>query len=838
VSRGLQATPSFINLLSRLWLWFLRTWRRWALGPWYREVYPPSPFHGFLETPPRKGAAGMPLTVAGWLVSTGSPIKALTVSVGGSVPEPIPLRIRRADIGRIFPGVPAAASCGFRRTLLPPVSPASSVLELRVWASLENGRRVCCFSRRIQVARARLPQGAPPRGRAGLRQPESGVKGLPVLPTDWAATLSRELADLPPIMEGPPDCSVIIPVLGRCALTYDCLRSLLRVGARASFEIIVVDNGSPDETREVVRAFGARVRLLSNPRNLGFVTACNQGAKEAHGTYLVFLNNDTEVLAGWLDRLVETAEQFEKVGAVGAKLVYPSGRLQEAGGIVFADGTAANFGRSDDPDDPRYAYLREVDYCSAACLMVPKRVFEEVGGFDPRYSPGYYEDTDLGFALRERGYRVLYQPLSEVVHREGGTAGTDVSQGLKRHQEINREAFVAKWATALSRQRLAGEDDLEAAAERRLGPRILFIDYQIPKFDEDSGSFRAFGMVRILSQLGCRVSFMLPLGAPFDEYCRILGGSGVRVVSEKHVLDEVASAGYDLVVVSRAEMAERYIPVLRRLAPTLPVVFDTVDVHFVRAEREAELRDDEELRELARSIRELELAMARLATRTLTVTEPDRQRLLQEDPTLDIEILPNIHPLVPVVPPRAGRRALMFIGGFAHPPNVDAMLYFRREVLPLVERELGSLEVLIVGSKAPPEIQGLASPRIQVTGKVPETGPYYARSMVFVAPLRFGAGMKGKIGEALSYGVPVVTTTIGAEGMGLVDGETALLADEPQAFATAVVRLWRDAALWEELSRRGRQYVEERFSPAAVRSRVSRLRQLALTASPVVATRE
>ena len=303
-----------------------------------------------------------------------------------------------------------------------------------------------------------------------------------------------------------PRASIVIPVHGAFAHTLACLRALAAHPPVAPFELIVVDDASPDDSRARLRQV-AGIRLHARDRNGGFIAACNDGAALAAGEVLVFLNNDTIPQAGWLDALLATFDEHPGAGLVGAKLVYPDGRLQEAGGVVFADGSGWNYGRHQDPGDCRFAYLRDADYVSGAAIAVPRALFTRLGGFDTRYAPAYYEDTDLAFAVRAAGHRVLYQPSAVVVHDEGATAGTDLGSGPKTAQVRNQPVFAAKWQEALARQLPAGTVPTPALLHRHQR-QVLVIDALTPQPDRDSGSLRLVNLMRLLLEEGAHVVFL------------------------------------------------------------------------------------------------------------------------------------------------------------------------------------------------------------------------------------------------------------------------------------------------------------------------------------------
>ena len=622
-----------------------------------------------------------------------------------------------------------------------------------------------------------------------------------------------------------PRVSVVIPVHGNAGLTTRCLASLAAAGASVPFEVVVVDDDSPDETAAVLAEVG-NLKVVRNEVNLGFTRSCNAGLRASSGEYVVLLNNDTEVTPGWLDELVATADADPTVGVVGAKLVYPDGTLQEAGSIVFRDGSAWNYGKGDDADHPAYGYLREVDYCSGACILVRRRLLDRLGGLDERYAPAYYEDVDLAFAARAHGYRVLYQPRARIVHHEGGSHGTDVSVGVKRHQEVNQVVFAEKWRDALRDRHPRDPARLLLARDARPGPRALVVDHIVPTYDQDAGSLRMFELLSILGDLGFVVTFVPANGSAVQPYTDRLERLGIEVLYQPadvaaHLRE--LGPGLKLCILSRPKVASQWVEAVRAHAPWATVVYDTVDLHFLRERRHAEINGDLGAWHAAKAVRELELAMVRAADATFTVSEEERAILLEAVPGADVHVVPTIHRHHRASLDVRSRQGLLFVGSFLHPPNRDALHFLVTEIMPLLRRDLPGLRLTVVGSNPSPDVLALAGPDVEVLGWVPDLSPYYAKARVFVAPLRYGAGMKGKIGESLSHGLPTVTTRIGIEGMSLVPDREILVADDPAGFARQVVRICTDDRLWTRVARAGRTLVDERYSPAAARVRVQEI---------------
>lgn len=611
-----------------------------------------------------------------------------------------------------------------------------------------------------------------------------------------------------------PAVSIVIPIHGKWSYTEQCLHSIARSYGGEAIEIIVVDDASPDDSLDQLQRFDG-LRIIPLAQNVGFTRAANAGIAAARGRDVVMLNNDAEVRPGWLGALLDAAA-LPDAGLVGAKLVYPDGRLQEAGGIIFRDASGWNYGRYGDPDAPQYNVRREVDYCSGAAILITRALLDAVGGFDERYAPAYYEDTDLAFEARRHGLTVIYEPHSVVVHHEGISHGTDENAGLKQYQVVNQQKFLEKWSDVLPLQSENVEGAAKLAATRRGGRQTVFIvDHMVPRWREDSGSLRMLRLITTLMELGYDVVFLPDNRDPAQPYTAELQRLGVLVWygwSDIWAHLEGIASTVALVILCRATVASAYIRHVREALPDVPVAFDTVDLHFLREQRRLDLNAGGNAKSVA-AMRELELAIVRSSDMTLVVSEYERSVLAEIEPERPVYVLSNSHDSVPVGSPLP-RTEITFVGSFQHNPNADAIRWFVRDVFPLVREQIPEAHLSVVGLFPPSDLLDDSLPGVEFLGWVEDLEPVHARSIVSIAPLRYGAGVKGKVGDAWAHGVPVVMTPLAAEGMRVEHGRTGLIAATAEEFAAGVVRLHREQELWDRLSGESRAHVDEMFGRA------------------------
>jgi GT2 family glycosyltransferase/tetratricopeptide (TPR) repeat protein len=621
-----------------------------------------------------------------------------------------------------------------------------------------------------------------------------------------------------------PDVIIGILTWNKKELLQDCLESIFEYTQYQNYRICVYEQASTDGTREYLEGLGDKIDVIYSKKNTGFVHGNNAIMKKYTDSDIVMLNNDTVVTQGWLEALIECAYNSEDTGIVGAKLVYPNGRLQEAGGEIFSDASGRNIGKYDDPKKRQYNVIKEVDYCSGACLYVKRSILNIVKGFDEQFAPAYFEDTDLCFSASKHGFKIMYQPKCTVVHREGATSGVDINFGFKKFQAINKPKFIRKWKKVLEENHRKSHWEVPPDGREK----VLIISHLPPMFDMAGGSFRLFEKVRSLSRKYNLAYVSCDTGGK-ERYVEIMRELDVTVYCG-YLGEEVTTTGsptldveaiirdneFKAVFIEFYYTANLYVDMIKRVSPRTPVIVDSYDIHFLREEREAVLTSEFELLSALDRNKRMELYAYEKADIVTTVTDDDRQVLLKEIPGQDVRI--STHPVsIPEGKPvKEGRDGVVFIGGFTHRPNVDAVLHFYHDIFPLIQNEVPDIKVYIVGNKPPDEILRLQCDNFIITGFVTDTGEYLQKSLVSIAPLRYGAGLKAKVLEAMGAGVPVVTTTIGAEGIGASDNEHVMISDSPEGFAEKVAQLYRDEKLWEKVAGKGKSLVEDIYSFEAV----------------------
>ncbi len=619
-----------------------------------------------------------------------------------------------------------------------------------------------------------------------------------------------------------PDVSVIIPCHNKVEVTYCALCALLLGHNSTSFEVILVDDASSDDTSELADLISG-ITVIRNDEAQRFLRSCNLGVTQARGDYVVLLNNDTEVTAGWLDALIDSFSRFDKVGLAGSQLRYPDGSLQDAGGIIWGTGNPWNYGGGQSPEDPRYSYARQADYLTGAALMTTKAIWDEVGGLSNYLEPMYFEDTDFAFKVREAGYKTYYVPSSVVYHYEGMTSGTDTSSGFKRYQEVNRSKFKQRWRKAFAGFGTEGKDvDLEK--DRGIIGRVLFIDYTTPRPDQDAGSYAAIQEMKLVQSLGYKVSFLPENLAHFDAYTDALKRDGIEVITAPYFLSvseflDTRGKEFDAVYITRYHVAADVIDQIRRVMPHAKVILNNADLHFLRQMRTALLTNDAEKLAEAQTVRQQELQAMCQVDLVLSYNEVEHS-VIQSHTDGEAKVMkcPWVLDFPKTIPPLEQRQGLSFLGGYRHPPNAEGITWFAKNVMPLVETFDPGISLSIYGSGLTDEIRDLKADNIDPIGFVEVAADAYDQHQIFVAPLLSGAGIKGKVLAALAHGVPCVLSPTAAEGIGLRHKHDCFIASTPEEWLEAIRTLSEDPDTWHRISVTARAYIQERYSRETARA--------------------
>ena len=712
----------------------------------------------------------------------------------------------------------------------------SEVLESRSWRITESLRRIATWIRSDPVARSDSLDGQRSNDKPTLNPPPDVVQSeqriyriLERIPKDLFANLAQVQLDaflssgasLSFAEPDRPQISVLMVLFNRAGLTLSCLRSLF-AERDTCYEIVIVDNASTDSTTRLLSRIHG-VTILHNKENNHFLRGVNQAAEAARGKHLLILNNDTELLPGTLSAALATLESEPSIGAVGGKLILPDGRLQEAGSIVWNDGSCLGYARGLQPLDPVTMFRRDVDYCSAAFLLTPRVLFDQLGGFDVRYEPAYYEETDYCMRLWQAGLRVVYEPSAVILHHEFASSNTmaDATDLHRQHQEI----FVRTHRKILKQHHAPNTDVILKARfaspnDRR---KMLFIDDQIPHRAAGSGFGRSHEILKGVVERGHTVSFF-PTDSHqhWEEIYRYIP-KDVEVMSgstpgQLEAFLEERQNYYDTILVSRPHNME-YLGALVRNHPGwfegIPIVYDAEALFSLRELGSREISGEvitKEERE--RAIRE-EIRLAASADIVTTASEREG-RIFRENGIPRVEILGHTMRPTPTAVPFGERNGFLFVGAIYDDtsPNSDSVLWFLDQVLPRVREALGSsIRFTIAGVNTSTRIRTRALDGVRLVGAVEDLTAMYAKHRVFVAPTRFGAGIPHKVHEAAAYGLPVMATGLLAAQLGWKDRVHLCVADGAEKFAQRLIALYRDPALWESIRVGALERVEIDCSP-------------------------
>lgn len=627
-----------------------------------------------------------------------------------------------------------------------------------------------------------------------------------------------------------PVVTVLLVLWNQAELTLACLRALA-AEFDVALEVVIVDNGSTDQTGALLSQIEG-IRLIRENENLGFLKAVNKGLAAAQGRYVLLLNNDAVLRPGSLRAAVDTIESADDVGAVGGRIILPSGRLQEAGSIIWQDGSCHGYGRDDDPEAGAYMFRRDVDYCSGAFLLIRRDAFERLGGFDEIYAPAYYEETDLCMRLWAEGLRVVYEPQAVIDHFEFGSS--EKSETALELQRRNQAIFRERHAERLAIHYQPDPANILRARMRDDRPRILFVEDRVPLATLGSGFPRARDILEGMRQAGHFVTFY-PATRPYEDWLATWQSIPADVeVAMGHGLPglesflEARRNYYTTLFVSRPHNMETVARIRKKrpeLFAGLVVIYDAEAVFASRDASKARLfGDDAGLRQAEKAARE-ELALANAADRVVAVSQSEADQF-EAACGADIHILGHALEPAPTGRAFADRRHVLFVGALDNEdsPNVDSLVWFADEVMPQLETKLGPhIGLVVVGRNDAASVQTRVSPRLMLEGAVDDLSGPFSRARVFVAPTRYAAGIPHKVHQAAAYGVPVVATSLLARQLGWRDGVELLVADNPEAFADAIARLYTDEHAWQKLRDGALQRVKEDCAPTAFHESLARV---------------
>lgn len=632
------------------------------------------------------------------------------------------------------------------------------------------------------------------------------------------------------VTSSPPIVSIILVLHNQAPLTLLCLQSLAD-NCDISIELIIVDNASSDQTVSLLKKIKNAV-ILRNSKNLKFVDALNQGIEKATGKYLLLFKNDALLQPRALSSAVSVIEASPTIGAVGGKIILFDGLVQEAGGIIWQDGNYLNYGQGQNAENPEFMFRREVDYCSKAFLLTPRKLFESLNGLDTDYASGYYEELDYCVRLQKNGYRIVYEPLAQIVRHEVSQPNS-FAETSALHQE-HRKIFCDKYQEFLCTKQVNYLANILHARTANQKKNLLYIDDRVPHPYLGAGYPRCQEILKELSAMEFNITFY-PLLTSFDEwdktYQTVPASIEVILYHGKSMLSNFLRerAGfYKFIIVSRNHNMKTFCEIIKQYPEVTQGCRIIYDAEAITAPREAaylRLQGHTVLQEIEKKMIDKEIELARIADTIITVSKAEAamyenagyKKTIVLGHKLEISSSNNDF---------NSRRDFLFVGALRddNSPNVDSLLWFAQEILPIIQQNLQeNVTLFVAGDNTAPALKKLARLGIKFLGRQDNLALLYNRCRVFIAPTRFAAGIPHKIHEAAAYGIPVVSTSLLAQQLNWNNEEELLIANDPQHYAKQCLRLYQDKDLWLYIQNKAYSAVDRDCSPKTFRSQLQKI---------------
>ncbi|BCI68931.1 hypothetical protein AAJCM20276_35550 (plasmid) [Acetobacter aceti] len=611
-----------------------------------------------------------------------------------------------------------------------------------------------------------------------------------------------------------PDISIIVVLHNNFDMTLNALTAL-RASYRHEIQLIIANSGSDDETCHIEH-YVRGATILRFEGNVAFIRACNAAVQHVCTSYILFLNNDTEIQLGSIEAAIDRFRRDPKVGVIGGKLIRTNGLLQEAGAIIYRDGSVVGYMRGASPDAPEANFVRRVDFCSGAALFTRTELFRKIGGFDEDYIPAYYEETDYCVNVWKSGCDVIYDPSVTAIHYEyGSSSAKNGTEYINR----NRVIFNLKHSDFLSKKTVKSKQNtnLARSVRNKDSKRILFIEDRVPLKSYGSGFSRSHDIITTMSQMGHEVT-VFPVFKPVVSANRLYNAfpDSVEIIWDRDINDlesffSLRAGLYDTIWICRTQNVRRLVPIIEKISHLIPlaeIIADTEAVSSVREEQyDCLIGIPENEKSTFKDKLRSEIECLLIANNIVAVSKNDA-KLLIDFGFNSVSVLGHVQEPNRTLNTWEKRTDLLFVGAVHDyaSPNYDSIVWLVENLWPVLEKNLPNETRLIIAGHLGPSISFSAfpeAPKVVYMGELDDLESLYDKARFFIAPTRYAAGIPYKIYEAASRGVPIIASDILCRQVGWQVGTEILEAEASNLknFCDIVIQAYEDHSTWVKLRR-------------------------------------